>query len=247
MSFGVLSAFAAMVLVTAFIAGIFGMAGGMILMGGLLLIMPVASAMVLHGITQLTSNGARAWLWRSHIHWRLTTRYMLGLLIAAVIFVFLNYVPDRRVVYVVLGLIPFLPLVISAESVPRATRPGGAESCGFICTVLQLLSGVSGPTLDLFFVNTGIGRRAIVATKATCQVLTHLTKLLYFGALVGGADGELVSSTVITVAIAFAVIGTWASRHVLERMSDTGFRRYTQWLMMAIGAAYLLQGGWGFV
>ena len=43
----VVAFFAVLVLCTSFIAGVFGMAGGMILMGGLLLILPVANAMVL--------------------------------------------------------------------------------------------------------------------------------------------------------------------------------------------------------
>ncbi|MGZ5081409.1 MAG: hypothetical protein ACXWHZ_18785, partial [Usitatibacter sp.] len=51
-------------LVTSFISGILGMAGGMILMGILLAMMPVPAAMMLHGITQLASNAWRAVLWR---------------------------------------------------------------------------------------------------------------------------------------------------------------------------------------
>jgi uncharacterized membrane protein YfcA len=60
---------AAAVLSTSFVSGIFGMAGGMILMGILLAIMPLATAMVLHGLTQMASNGWRAWLWREHVLW----------------------------------------------------------------------------------------------------------------------------------------------------------------------------------
>ena len=52
---------------TAFLSGIFGMAGGLILMGVLLALMPVPAAMMLHGVTQLASNGWRAFLWRDHI------------------------------------------------------------------------------------------------------------------------------------------------------------------------------------
>lgn len=45
---------------TAFLSSIFGMLGGLILMGVLITIMPVSQAMVLHGLIQLTSNGYRA-------------------------------------------------------------------------------------------------------------------------------------------------------------------------------------------
>ncbi|RWX59915.1 sulfite exporter TauE/SafE family protein, partial [Mesorhizobium sp. M4B.F.Ca.ET.089.01.1.1] len=66
---------AAAVLATSFISGIFGMAGGMILIVVLMAIMPLTVAMVLHGLTQLTANSWRAWLWWSAIRWRIAAFY----------------------------------------------------------------------------------------------------------------------------------------------------------------------------
>jgi uncharacterized membrane protein YfcA len=57
------------ILVTSFISGIFGMAGGIILLGVLLLFMDVAPAMVLFGVIQTTANGWRATLWWRHVDW----------------------------------------------------------------------------------------------------------------------------------------------------------------------------------
>ena len=78
LSLPMLATVAAGVVVTSFLSGIFGMAGGMILMGLLLALMPLPAAMVLHGVTQLTSNGWRAWLWRAHIDWRIVGRFAVG-------------------------------------------------------------------------------------------------------------------------------------------------------------------------
>ncbi len=239
--------FAVLVLSTSFIAGVFGMAGGMILMGGLLLILPVANAMVLHGITQLASNGWRAVLWRAHVEWRIVLRYAAGLLASAGLFSLVSFVPDQRLVFVFLGLVPFIPFLVPDRHVPRATARGGAESCGFICTSMQFVSGVSGPTLDLYFVNTDIGRRAIVATKACCQVATHLAKIVYFGAFLSASDAEGLSITVIAVAIAAAITGTTLARPVLERLSDHGFRNYTRYIIMLIGIVYLVKGVSGYL
>ena len=50
---------------TSFLSGIFGMAGGMILVGILLVLLPVPEAMMLHGVTQMASNGWRGLLWSS--------------------------------------------------------------------------------------------------------------------------------------------------------------------------------------
>ena len=247
MSTPILAFFGVLVLSTSFIAGVFGMAGGMILMGGLLLILPVASAMVLHGITQLTSNGWRALLWRHHIAWRLVLRYALGLFTACGLFLLISFVPDQRLVFIFLGLIPFIPSLVPDKYVPRATSFGGSESCGFVCTAMQLVSGVSGPTLDLFFINTGIGRRAIVATKAACQVLTHFAKIIYFGTFLSASDAAVFSPAIIGVALGAAVLGTTFARPVLERLSDHGFRNYTRYIIMTIGTVYLVKGASGFI
>ncbi len=52
------------VLFTSFLSGIFGMAGGMILLGVLLAVLDVAPTMVLFGMTQAASNGWRCARWR---------------------------------------------------------------------------------------------------------------------------------------------------------------------------------------
>ena len=46
--------------VTAALSGVFGMAGGLVLMGALALVLPVSAAFVTHGILQLVANGWRA-------------------------------------------------------------------------------------------------------------------------------------------------------------------------------------------
>src|SRR2546429_6984347 len=65
-----IAALGLLMVATAFLSGLFGMAGGLILIGVLLTILPLPSAMVLHAITQMASNGWRAFLWRAHIRWR---------------------------------------------------------------------------------------------------------------------------------------------------------------------------------
>lgn len=232
---------AVILLITSFLSGIFGMAGGMILMGALLPILPVPTAMVLHAVAQATSNGWRAALWAGYVDWWIFARYSAGLAVALAVFAFVRMVPDRAMVLIVLGVIPFIAVMIPDRLAPRADRPGGAELAGLVGTALQLTSGVSGPMLDIFFVRTLMDRRAVVATKATCQVVTHLTKLVYFGGLADSIGGEL-SWGIIALAVAMAVIGTSASRVVLESLTDTQFRRWTRLLVMGIGSVYIAQG-----
>ena len=74
----VLLALAVVAVVTSFISGIFGMAGGMLLIGFLLVLLPVPVAMVFHGVIQIAANGWRAWLWRHHVRWSVVLQFGSG-------------------------------------------------------------------------------------------------------------------------------------------------------------------------
>jgi uncharacterized protein len=67
---------------TALLSGIFGMAGGLILIGVLFALFPVPQAMILHAVTQMASNGWRALLWWRHIGWLSMAFYIAGCLVA---------------------------------------------------------------------------------------------------------------------------------------------------------------------
>ena len=70
---------------TAFLSSIFGMLGGLILMGILVSLLPVAPAMVLHGLIQTTSNGYRAWLNRNDINRKIISSLLLGCILSLII------------------------------------------------------------------------------------------------------------------------------------------------------------------
>lgn len=229
------------VVATSFISGIFGMAGGMILMGALLLVVPVAQAMMLHGAAQLASNGWRAWLWRRHVRWKSTLWFLIGSAVPLAFFLTISFTASKPVVLLSMGLMPFAVWLLPARVKPDAERAPHGMLCGVICTTLQLLAGVSGPILDSFFTGSDMDRKTLVATKATVQTFSHLLKIAYFGRFVTlGTDG--VPPLALVAAVLLAMTGTTLSRRVLEAMSDTAFRAWTQRLILAIGAVYSVQG-----
>ena len=106
--------------------------------------------------------------------------------------------------------------------------------------MLQLLAGVSGPILDVFFVRSQLNSRQLVATKAAVQVIGHFLKAAYFGHLLAG--GEALSLIAVVVAIPLAVAGTHLSRFVLEIISETQFRTWSRYVIGAVSTIYLIQG-----
>ena len=235
------------VLVTAFISGIFGMAGGLILMGVLAAMLPVATAMVVHGAVQMVSNGYRAFLWRQYIDWRVFRRYALGALSGFLVLLLVAWRPEARAVYLFLGLTAMLVWLPKSWLRLDILQRGQAELAGFAVQALNTLGGVAGPLLDIFFVTTDMDRRAIVATKSVTQVLAHLVKIVFWGVPVMAAAGEAAFPPVwfFVMAVPLSMLGTTLGGKLLERMSDVDFKRAMKWLVTAIGAAMLLKAaGW---
>src|SRR5262245_59570334 len=98
---------AATILVTSFISGIFGMAGGMILLGVLLIYLDVAPAMVLFGAIQTAANGWRATLWVRYVDWSIVWRFLVGSTLMFLVLRSVALLPSKAMLYFGLGLIPF--------------------------------------------------------------------------------------------------------------------------------------------
>lgn len=238
----VLLIIAVAVIVTSFISGIFGIAGGMILMGVLLTLLPVATAMILHGVMQATSNGWRAFLWRENIVWPLVVRYLGGLVIAGALFAAVRFAPSQAVALIGLGISPFIVLAIPQRYVIQAEDRYASEICGFICTASQFITGVSAPALDIFYVRSKLDRKAIIATKAACQVVTHLAKIVYFGGITFLSTSEDLPAYVLAGGVILSIIGTTLSRTLFSRLTDGQFRLGMKLLVMACGVVYLTRG-----
>ncbi|MBR0875580.1 sulfite exporter TauE/SafE family protein [Bradyrhizobium tropiciagri] len=237
-----IAALGALMVATAFLSGLFGMAGGLILIGVLLAILPLPSAMVLHAITQMASNGWRALLWRKHIRWRPVAVYMIGVALALALWSITRYVPDKPVALLLLGVTPFMARLMPKSIKPNPDSIWQGAFYGSACMGLMLMTGVSGPLMDTFFLGGGYDRRETVATKATCQVASHLTKLIYFGGIIDQAAS--LDPMVAAVAVAASMLGTSLARRILEAMSDQQFRTWANRLITTVAGYYIIYGGW---
>ncbi len=229
------------ILFSSFVSALFGMAGGMVLLGVLLVYFDVATGMVLFSIIQLGTNGWRAIHWRKFVLWPIFWWYILGAVIAFAAMRTLAFVPDKALVYLMLGAMPF-----AVEALPASWRPniewrGVPLVTGFFTTIIQFLSGVGGLFLDIFFQKSRLDRKTTNATKAVAQSFSHVLRGLYFGSL---ADVGEISITLWGPAVIIAIIGAMLAPFVLERMTDHSFRQWTRGIIFAIASVYLVRGGY---
>ncbi len=242
MTLGSLALIAVTIVGTSFLSGIFGMAGGMILLGVLLLFFDVVAGMVLFSTIQLAANAWRAVLWWRFVRWSIFWLYVVGAFLAFLAMRAIAFVPDKAMVYLALGTIPFLVEVLPASARPNIEWRGVPFICGVLTTLVQLVAGVGGQFLDIFFQRSMLDRKTTVATKAVTQTFAHLLRLIYFGSLAGALD--VVPLWAHAPAIGLAIIGTSLAPYVLERLTDVGFRQWTRWIILAISVVYLARGAW---
>jgi uncharacterized membrane protein YfcA len=234
---------AATIVFSSFLSGVFGMAGGMILLGVLLNYFDVATGMILFSIIQLFANGWRALQWRSYVLWPIFLWYVLGALVSFTFMWTIAFIPDKAMVYLALGLMPFLVEALPAVIRPNIQRRGVPFFTGMVTTVVQILAGVGGLFLDIFFQKSTLDRKTTNATKAVTQSFSHVVRALYFGSLSGIGDLPVWATP---PAILLAVAGTSLAPFVIERMTDHGYRQWTRAIIFAISAVYLLRAAWLF-
>lgn len=240
MSLGIGVALVSVVFFTSMLSGVFGMAGGLVLLWFLLLVFPAGTAMAVHGVIQLTANGSRAWLSRRFIVWRIVAFMALGVLSAAGLLLLFNYSPNAASVSLLIGLLPILVWLPKRWFHLNANRASHAFCCGIASGGLTIAAGVSGPLIDIFFVRSHMDRRQVVATKAMIQVVAHSIKIIfYLGAAMALSAGEW---GIVLLAAPFAMLGTQAGNRILHRLTDANFRTWTRWIVTGIGVFYFAQG-----
>ena len=235
------------VLFTSTLSGAMGMAGGLVLMAVLLALLPVPGAMLLHGVTQAMANGARAWLLRKHIAWRVMPPYIAGAALATTAFVALRVVPDTNVVLILVGSFPWVARLLPGLGGLDVTRPWTAAICGALVTPAQLLAGASGPLLDTFYVRAKLDRHQIVASKAITQAFGHIVKSGYYLTLFTSAATAGLSLQTIGGALVAAWVGTRLGTALLARVSDGQFRTASQAIILTVGAVCIAKGGYALL
>src|SRR5262249_36375849 len=139
------------IVVTSFIAGVFGMAGGVILLGVLLVYFDGATAMGGFSLFQLPANISRVVVWREVLLLPGFVQFLVGGVIAFALMRLIAFIPDKAMVYLLLGAMPFC-----VELMPRDWRPNiewrfVPYVSGFLTTIVLLIAGSGGLFLDVFF------------------------------------------------------------------------------------------------
>lgn len=207
-------------LCTSTLTGIFGMGGGLLLLGFMPAFLPIAAVIPVHGVTQLVSNTSRAYFsWRA-IRWKIMPPFLLGGVIGTVCFalllkvISLNYLPLFIGGYILLSQWSnlFNRMVERFESF---------TILGFFQVGLALLTGTIGPVHMVLLNKHYTDRHQIVATAAAMMSIKHGLKVIAF-ILIGVKLLDFLD-VVIAMTIA-AVIGSYIGTKLRAKTNNKNFK-----------------------
>lgn len=220
-----------------------GGGAGLLLLPVLARVLPTSVVPAALTVGTATSTISKLALFRRHIHWRITRRFVPGavpgVLLGAFLLKYLN--PLYLEVVIGLFLLSNLTMLLRPATLPAAsTQPGSwwkLGAMGFLAGFLSGLTGAVGLLFNKFYFRYGLSRDQVIATRAANEVLLHLIKLvLYFslGLLTGPAWQ---AGGVVAIG---ALLATAATKRFVHYLPESGFRRLGYGAMVVSGGFMLL-------
>ena len=182
----ILSAF-----ITSSISAVLGMGGGIILLGIMAILIPEGYMVVaLHGVIQLFSNTTRSYIFKKNLNKKLIKEFSIGALIgsgisALIIFLLIHFyevssASEIKVDFLKPMIGIFIIWYLFLKNTKKEKKSKSFCKVGSISGLASIFVGATGPLIAPFFLNKNLTKESIIANKAACQMITHLTKIPLF-------------------------------------------------------------------
>lgn len=214
--------------------------------GGAILLVPLVSAllgaqMVAPVVTvgTLIAAPSRAFLFWQHIDWRVIAWQVPGTLIGAILGSVLLVQLDPFWIKIFIGV--FLISTLFQFSFGNAAvlfpmRVPFLLPIGILVGFISGMVGAVGPILNPFYLNVGLVKEKMIATKALNSVLMQSTKIGTY-TLVGVLTWDSAFYGVLIGA--GAVVGTLLGKKALSKMPTEHFLKGVVWMMVVCGVLIL--------
>ncbi|AZQ69731.1 sulfite exporter TauE/SafE family protein [Silicimonas algicola] len=218
-----------------FITVALGIGGGALMLAALASLMPPAALIPVHGAIQIGSNLFRAGILLGHVYWPPFLAFTIGSVIGAVAggSIVVNLPPP----YVQIGVGAFV--IWSVLSKPPAWLSRWPGLTGGISSFLTMFFGATGLFVANFTKSLNLPRQSHVATHASLMTLQHVLKVAIF-AILGFAFGPWLGFIVVMVLAGLA--GTLAGKLLLNRMTDHGFKRALDVILILVSLRLIWTG-----
>lgn len=224
--------------VSSIISGTIGMGGGILLLAVMAQYYTLEALIPLHGAVQLGSNFSRVLMHFKSFNRKIMYRYLGGAIIGVILAYFIKIDIPNGPYKIGLGVfilgITFLPkLKINSKNIYKW------PIVGLIATFMSLITGATGPLVAPFYLNESLNRIQLIATKAACQIWTHILKIGLF--ILGGfAFSKYLSFLAVMILTVF--LGNYIGKHFLKKMSEKWFLNVFKILILVLALRMIIKG-----
>jgi uncharacterized membrane protein YfcA len=223
LDFPVLISLGAVALLTGFLHGASGLAGGIVMASVLAHFVGIKAAVPAMTAALICSHLSRAIIYSKDTDWAIVKRVLLfgGPMIVVGALVFSRISATTIAVVFALFLASSFPVRYWAEAHEIRTGPKLLAGASMLWGLLA--GNVIGPGFFLapFLLGTGMSRLTFVGTLASVTLVMNMLKLAVFGVT------DLVSQELLVLGVAIGLLtipGNWAGRAVLRRATDRHHR-----------------------
>lgn len=175
--------------------------------------------------SMLCGNTQRVFLYWEKVNWSLSLWYLPGALVGGGLGAFIFTKTESEGLMILLAF--FLIFSSITSSWGKNESLFGVKAwyflpAGFIYAFLSGLLGSVGPLLNTFYLNYGMDKETMVATKSTHMIIVHLIKMITYAAF-GAFNGSYLAYGLLMGLAAFP--GNWLGKKVLEKMSQQQFKQ----------------------
>lgn len=190
-------------------------------------------------VASLMANPSRTFVFWQYIHWPVIARLLPGSVLGALIGAYAFTQVPAFYLQFILGI--FLLSTLWQYRFGKRKRSFPMPSWAFFPLGISVafVSGIvggAGPVMNPFFLNHGLEKEQLVATKAFNSLALQSTKLLSYLGL-GAMSWEMgLSGLLIGTG---GIVGVFWARNHLEKIDNERFRQYALYLM-PIGGVLLI-------
>ena len=234
---------------TSSISAVIGMGGGIILLGIMAIIIPEGYMVIaLHGIIQLISNTTRTYVFKKHLKKKIIKDFSIGALIGAglssiIIFLLIQFynvssASEIKVDFLkpLIGIFIIWYLFLKGSKKEKIST--SFIKVGSISGLSSIFIGATGPLIAPFFLNSNLTKENIIANKAACQMITHLTKIplfIYF------FNMDYIQQYHILLPLIIAVfIGTNFGKYILSMIPEKLFKKLFKIVLFIIAIRLII-------
>ena len=225
---------------SAIMSAITGVGGGVILLSGLILCVPVGAVVPIHGVVQFSAGASRIIAYRSFINWSVVRPFVLGMVPGALLGCYglslLQQLNPSWLLLAIASVILYTLLPTKPVPMPSASSNSadmlGLGLLGFSCGLLGMFVGSTGPLVSGSLLKRNILKEAHIASKSVMQGSAHLMKIPLFAWGLNFDFGPYVWTLLAMVGM--VIVGTVIGKWCLARISTQRFAGIVRILLLLV-------------